>query len=95
VGQCRPTVLRELWPCCFLARHRGVRVGRRAFGGQDREVILGDRKWSMSKRRPQSQVCVASNAAPQVDVRSFKCHNWAYAIGDLEAVVREVARGGA
>jgi|tagenome__1003787_1003787.scaffolds.fasta_scaffold20708174_2 hypothetical protein len=57
------------------------------------EVILGDRKW-VNVEAPEAIAGVRcfECGTPKTDVRSFKCHNWAYAIGDLEAVVREVAR---
>jgi len=60
------------------------------------EVILGDRKWvNVEAPAAIAGVRCFECGTPKSDVRSFKCHNWAYAIGDLEAVVREVARGGA
>lgn len=57
------------------------------------EVILGDRKWvNVEAPAAIAGVRCFECGTPKTDVRSFKCHNWAYAIGDLEAVVREVAR---
>jgi hypothetical protein len=57
------------------------------------EVILGDRKW-VNVEAPAAIAGVAcfECGTPKADVRSFKCHNWAYAIGDLEEVIREVVR---
>jgi hypothetical protein len=57
------------------------------------EVILGERKWvNVEAPAAIAGVRCFECGTPKLDVRSFKCHNWAYAIGDLEAVVREMAR---
>jgi hypothetical protein len=57
------------------------------------EVILGDRKWvNVEAPAAIAGVRCFECGTPKLDVRSFKCHNWACAIGDLEAVVREMAR---
>lgn len=52
------------------------------------KVILGDKKFvnTEAPRAIKGLVCVRCNA-PISDLRSFKCHNWAYAIGDLARVV--------
>jgi hypothetical protein len=52
------------------------------------KVILGDKKFVNieAPRAIQGLVC-ARCKAPIADLRSFKCHNWAYAIGDLAKVV--------
>jgi hypothetical protein len=56
------------------------------------EVILGERKWvNIEAPAAIEGVRCVQCGTPKVDVRSFKCHNWAYAIGELEAVVRGMA----
>jgi len=51
-------------------------------------VILGDQKYvnTEAPRAIPDLVC-SKCKAPVVDLRSFKCHNWAYAIGKLRAVI--------
>ncbi len=54
-------------------------------------VILGDRKFINveAPRAIQDLSCYQCGAAI-VDLRSFKCHNWAYAIGKLRDVIRNL-----
>ncbi|MFR9773792.1 hypothetical protein [Nocardia sp. SC052] len=54
-------------------------------------VILGDRKW-VNIETPEAieGVRCIDCGTTKLDIRAFKCHNWAYAIGDLEEVVRRV-----
>jgi hypothetical protein len=57
------------------------------------EVILGERKWiNVEAPNAIAGVRCFECDTPKTDLRSFKCHNWAYAIGDLEAVIADVAR---
>jgi hypothetical protein len=56
-------------------------------------VILGDRKY-VNVEVPHTikgVTCVECGAAV-AGLRSFKCHNWAYAFGDLERVGRDFRR---
>lgn len=55
------------------------------------KVILGDRKW-VNVEAPEAIAGVRCFGCgqPKFDVRSFKCHNWAYAIGKLEEIVRDI-----
>lgn len=51
-------------------------------------VILGDKKFvNVEAPRAIEDLSCHSCKAPINDLRSFKCHNWAYAIGRLRAVV--------
>ena len=55
-------------------------------------VILGDQKF-VNVEAPQAipdVLCVRCDA-PITDLRSFKCHNWAYAYEDLERVLEHMA----
>jgi hypothetical protein len=55
-------------------------------------VILGDRKYvNVEVPHTIKGVRCASCGAEIAGLRSFKCHNWAYAFGDLE---REIERVG-
>lgn len=58
-------------------------------------VILGERKFvnTEAPEAIQDLVC-AKCRTPIVDLRSFKCHNWAYAVGKLAEMVELVARRG-
>lgn len=56
-------------------------------------VILGDRKW-VNIETPEAIEgvrCIDCGTA-KIDIRAFKCHNWAYAIGDLEEIVRRLGK---
>jgi len=55
------------------------------------KVILGDKKFVNieAPRAIQGLVCARCNA-PIADLRSFKCHNWAYAVGELAKVVDSI-----
>src|SRR5829696_1884975 len=56
------------------------------------EVILGDRKFVNTEAPHAIEGLRCSNCGTAIaDLRSFKCHNWAYAIGHLQAVVAELA----
>ena len=55
------------------------------------EVILGEQKY-VNTEAPRSIAgvkCFGCNA-PIDNIRSFKCHNWAYAIGDLRTVIEKM-----
>lgn len=55
-------------------------------------VILGERKFvNVEAPRAIEGLNCHGCKTPIRDLRSFKCHNWAYAIGRLRAVVDEVA----
>ena len=56
-------------------------------------VILGEQKW-VNVEAPEAIENVRCHGCgtPKRDIRAFKCHNWAYAIGDLEEVVRQVSQ---
>ena len=52
------------------------------------EVILGDRKFvNVEAPKAIADLACFKCKTPIVDLRSFKCHNWAYAFGDLKKVV--------
>ena len=55
------------------------------------KVILGDKQFvnTEAPRAIAGLVCVRCGA-PIADLRSFKCHNWAYAVGDLAKVVEGI-----
>ncbi len=58
------------------------------------KVILGDKKY-INVEAPhaiQNLFCYQCKA-PIQDLRSFKCHNWAYAYQELQAVIAEVNAG--
>lgn len=61
------------------------------------KVILGDRKFVNTEAPRAIADLVCSNCkSPILDLRSFKCHNWAYARGVLaDAVERAAAKRGA
>lgn len=53
------------------------------------KVILGDKKFvNIEAPRAIAHLRCYSCGAEIRDLRSFKCHNWAYAIGDLRRVVQ-------
>jgi hypothetical protein len=55
------------------------------------EVILGDRKFvNVEAPKAIADLVCFKCKTPIVDLRSFKCHNWAYAIGDLRKVVENL-----
>ena len=55
------------------------------------EVILGDRKFVNTEAPHAIEGLRCSNCgAVKADLRSFKCHNWAYAVGDLAVVVENL-----
>ena len=57
------------------------------------KVILGDRKWvNIEAPAAIEGVRCIECGTPKLDIRAFKCHNWEYAFGDLEEVVRQVAQ---
>jgi hypothetical protein len=56
------------------------------------EVILGDRKFvNVEAPRAIADLRCFSCKTPVVDLRSFKCHNWAYAHGQILEIVKEQA----
>ncbi|GAA3603155.1 hypothetical protein [Microlunatus ginsengisoli] len=56
-------------------------------------VILGDRKYvNVEVPHAIKGVRCADCGAAIAGMRSFKCHNWAYAFGDLEREVERVGR---
>jgi hypothetical protein len=59
------------------------------------KVILGDRKYvnTEAPRAIADLVCFKCKS-PILDLRSFKCHNWAYAKPALLDVLERVARAG-
>ena len=61
------------------------------------EVMLGERKFvNVEAPNAIGNVRCARCATAIEGIRSFKCHNWAYAVGDLQKVVARVrapARG--
>lgn len=84
--------LPELRPADQLARHRDVRPRRIQGPKRIAEVILGDRKFVNTEAPHAIEGLRCSNCGTAIaDLRSFKCHNWAYAIGDLQAVVADLA----
>ena len=52
------------------------------------EVILSDRKY-VNTEAPHAvpDVHCANCGSPISDIRSFKCHNWAYAFGEIQEIV--------
>jgi hypothetical protein len=58
-------------------------------------VMLGERKFVNveAPRAIEHLVCYTCKE-PIRDLRSFKCHNWAYAFGDLQKVVERVTAKG-
>jgi hypothetical protein len=56
------------------------------------EVILGDRRFVNTEAPHAIEGLRCSDCGTAIpDLRSFKCHNWAYAIGDLQAVVADLS----
>lgn len=56
------------------------------------QVILGEQKYVNTEApRAIAHVLCFSCGASIEGLRSFKCHNWAYAFGDLQDVIREMA----
>lgn len=56
------------------------------------KVILGDRKFVNTEApRAIADLVCSKCKSPIVDLRSFKCHNWAYARGLLADVVERAA----
>jgi hypothetical protein len=55
------------------------------------QVLLGDKKYVNTEvpRAIADLVCYQCQA-PITDLRSFKCHNWAYAHGALVAVIEQL-----
>jgi len=52
------------------------------------KVILGDKKFvNIEAPRTIADLKCHGCGTDITDLRSFKCHNWAYAIGDLQRVV--------
>ncbi|MGA7218667.1 MAG: hypothetical protein WBX38_10155 [Candidatus Sulfotelmatobacter sp.] len=57
------------------------------------EVILGERKYvNVEVPRAIADLSCYNCKAPILDIRSFKCHNWAYAREALLAVIEEISR---
>lgn len=51
-------------------------------------VILGDKKFvNVEAPKAIADLTCAKCKAPIKDLRSFKCHNWAYAFGDITKVL--------
>ena len=56
------------------------------------EVILGDKKFVNTEVPHAIEGVQCFNCkTPFENLRSFKCHNWAYAIGDIAKVVKTMA----
>lgn len=54
------------------------------------EVILGEQKYvNVEVPHAIADLSCYKCKAPIVDLRSFKCHNWAYARGELVNLIRE------
>lgn len=57
------------------------------------EVILGEQKYVNTEApRAIAGVKCFGCQAPIDNIRSFKCHNWAYAIGELRAVIEKMGQ---
>lgn len=55
------------------------------------QVILGDRKFvNIEAPRAIADLKCHGCGAGITDLRSFKCHNWAYAIGALRDIIRRM-----
>ena len=55
------------------------------------EVILGERKYvNVEAPRAVADLSCYKCKTPILDLRSFKCHNWAYAVKELLAVVEAI-----
>ena len=58
-------------------------------------VILGERKYvNVEVPRAIEHLFCFDCKSPIQDLRSFKCHNWAYAIERLDQVVKQIEAGG-
>ena len=56
------------------------------------QVILGDKKFvNVEAPRAIAGLRCHKCGTPIRDLRSFKCHNWAYAVGDLRRVIEAMA----
>ena len=57
------------------------------------KIILGDKKFVNTEAPSaiEGLFCYRCRQ-PITDLRSFKCHNWAYAVGDLRRVVESLTR---
>ena len=54
-------------------------------------VILGETRFvNVEAPRAIAGLRCYKCKAPINDLRSFKCHNWAYAVGDLKAVIASI-----
>lgn len=59
------------------------------------EVILGEQKFVNTEAPEAIEGVRCSECQTEIrDLRSFKCHNWAYAIGDLARLVEQMERAG-
>lgn len=58
-------------------------------------VILGEQKY-VNTEAPRAIAGLKCHrcGTPITDLRSFKCHNWAYAVGDLQRVVEQMRKRG-
>lgn len=55
------------------------------------KVILGKKKYiNVEAPRAIADLACYQCQTPIIDLRSFKCHNWAYAIGDLQKVLEQI-----
>lgn len=54
-------------------------------------VILGETKFVNTEvpNHIEGLSCFQCQS-PIIDIRSFKCHNWAYAIGDMQRVIQQM-----
>jgi hypothetical protein len=56
------------------------------------EVILGERKYvNVEVPRAIADLSCYNCKAPIIDLRSFKCHNWAYAREALLRIIEEIS----
>lgn len=57
------------------------------------QVILGDRKYVNTEAPGAIAGLSCFQCKTPIDnLRSFKCHNWAYAVGSLAKVIRQLAQ---
>jgi len=57
------------------------------------EVILGDRKYvNVEVPHAIADLVCYSCKSPIVDLRSFKCHNWAYARGSILEIIEKATQ---
>ena len=57
------------------------------------KVILGDKKYvNVETPRAIADLVCYRCKTPITDLRSFKCHNWAYAFGDIAQVIKKAGR---